>query len=217
MPKSLSSKIYLKERFFGFKMDPTKNLEENLDSFNIVCTELANSGEEVKSVDQTVILLNLLPESYKEIKATIKYGRDSLTVDVVLDALRTKEVELRIDKKDSEALFVKDKQRHNQHQKGKNSFQKGRNSQNRGQSSRQRDSRQHNKSQQNGKPNDNGEIKCNYCHKDGHFKWECLQLKRKANKQTGKDGKNSTNLLDGYESAEVLMTADRDYLEEWIL
>lgn len=89
MPKSLSTKIYLKKQFFGFKMDPSKNLEENLDDFNTVCTELENSGEEVKGVDQAVILLNSLPESFKEIKAAIKYGRDALTVDVVLDALRT--------------------------------------------------------------------------------------------------------------------------------
>lgn len=100
MPKSLSSKIYLKERFFGFKMDPSKNLEENLDDFNVVCTKLANSGKEIKSVDQAVILLNSLPESFKEIKAAIRYGRDTLTVDVVLDALRTRELEMKSEKKD---------------------------------------------------------------------------------------------------------------------
>lgn len=110
MPKSLSNQIYLKERFFGFKMDPSKKLEENLDDFNVVCTELANFGEEVKGVDQAVILLNSLPKSFKEIKVAIKYGKDKLTVDMVLDALRTKELELKIEKKDSDALFVKGKQ-----------------------------------------------------------------------------------------------------------
>lgn len=48
MPKTLTNKMYLKERLFGYKMDPSKSLEENLDDFSIICIELANSGEEVK-------------------------------------------------------------------------------------------------------------------------------------------------------------------------
>lgn len=47
MVKTLTNKIYLKERFFTFKMDPTKSLEENLDDFNMVCTELTNTGETI--------------------------------------------------------------------------------------------------------------------------------------------------------------------------
>lgn len=60
-------------------------------------------------------------------------------------------------------------------------------------------------------------MKCNYCHKDGHGKWDCPQLKRKANRQSGRENKNYANLLDGYEPAEVLMVANRDCPEEWIL
>ena len=33
MVKSLPNKIYLLKRFFGFKMDPIEDLEENLDDF----------------------------------------------------------------------------------------------------------------------------------------------------------------------------------------
>lgn len=50
LPKTLTNKIYLKERFFGFKMDYSKSLEENLDDFTIICTELANTGENLNAV-----------------------------------------------------------------------------------------------------------------------------------------------------------------------
>lgn len=36
MTKSLTNKLYIKENFFGFKMDSTKDLEQNLDEFNRV-------------------------------------------------------------------------------------------------------------------------------------------------------------------------------------
>lgn len=35
--KSLPNKIYLNERFLGYRMDSTKNLDENLNEFNKIC------------------------------------------------------------------------------------------------------------------------------------------------------------------------------------
>lgn len=43
--KSLTNKLYLKERFFGFKMDTTKDLEQNLDEFNRAIIDLVNIRE----------------------------------------------------------------------------------------------------------------------------------------------------------------------------
>lgn len=80
--KSLPNKIYLKENLFGYRMDSSKSLDENLDEFNKICLELAGTGEKMSDENQAIILLNSLPDSYKEIKAAIKYGRDSLTLDL---------------------------------------------------------------------------------------------------------------------------------------
>lgn len=66
--KSLSNKIYLKERFFGFKMDPNKSLDANLDEFNKIALEIANIEEKMSEENKVVILLNSLPDSYKEVK-----------------------------------------------------------------------------------------------------------------------------------------------------
>ncbi|PON82264.1 hypothetical protein TorRG33x02_219660 [Trema orientale] len=47
MTKSLSNKIYLKEHLFGFRMDSTKSLEDNLDDFKKITVGLANIDEKI--------------------------------------------------------------------------------------------------------------------------------------------------------------------------
>ncbi|TXG66911.1 hypothetical protein EZV62_008186 [Acer yangbiense] len=124
MTKSLSGKIYLKEQLFGFKMDQSKSLEDNLDDFTKLNIELANadSTEALSDENQAIIVLNSLLDSYNDLKATIKYGRDSLTLEDVLGALRSREMEMRSEKKAStgEGLNVRGRT------EKKNSSRKGR-------------------------------------------------------------------------------------------
>ncbi|KAL5581222.1 hypothetical protein UlMin_013664 [Ulmus minor] len=79
--RSLPNKIYLLEQFFGFKMDHTKTLEQNLDCFNKLVLDLGNSGKKFDDEDIAVLLLNSLPESFNDVRTAIKYGRDTLTVN----------------------------------------------------------------------------------------------------------------------------------------
>ena len=53
MLKSLSNKIYLKEQLFGFRMDPSKNLEENLNEFKKITVSLANIDEKISDENQS--------------------------------------------------------------------------------------------------------------------------------------------------------------------
>ncbi|XP_038887099.1 uncharacterized protein LOC120077281 [Benincasa hispida] len=64
-------------------MDSSKGLEENLDEFQKIIVDLNNISEKMSNENQAVILLNSLPESYREIKAAIKYGQDSFSMDIV--------------------------------------------------------------------------------------------------------------------------------------
>ncbi|TXG58315.1 hypothetical protein EZV62_016144 [Acer yangbiense] len=66
MNKYLSGKIYLKEQLFGFKMDQSKLLEDNLDDFTKLNIELANSDskEALSDENQAIIILNSLSDSY---------------------------------------------------------------------------------------------------------------------------------------------------------
>ncbi|OAE23382.1 hypothetical protein AXG93_1660s1410 [Marchantia polymorpha subsp. ruderalis] len=74
---SLSANIYLKERLFGFKMDQAKSLEANLDEFLKMTIELANSGDKEKLSDENkaIIILNSLPQAYREVKSAINGAR----------------------------------------------------------------------------------------------------------------------------------------------
>ena len=80
MIKYLNSKIHLKIKLFGFKMDSSKSLEENLDHFNVTTVGLANIDEVISKENQAIILLNSLPESYRDLRTAIEYGRTSLTI-----------------------------------------------------------------------------------------------------------------------------------------
>ncbi|PON96088.1 hypothetical protein TorRG33x02_080180, partial [Trema orientale] len=71
LTKTLSNKIYLKEQLFGFKMDSTKSLEDNLDDFKRITVSLANIDEKINDENQAIIILNSLPESYKDLKSAI--------------------------------------------------------------------------------------------------------------------------------------------------
>lgn len=60
--------------------------------------------------NKVIILLNSLPDSFNDVKLTIKYRRDSLTLDIVLNELRTRGLEMKKNKiKDYEALMVRDR------------------------------------------------------------------------------------------------------------
>ena len=94
--KSLTNIILLKERFFGFHIDPGKNLEQNLDEFKKMAISLASvDDEKIGDESQAIILLNSLPNSYKEVKAAIKFGRKTITLDEVISALRSWELEMK--------------------------------------------------------------------------------------------------------------------------
>ena len=64
--KSTPNKLYLLETFFSFKIDPSKDLDDNLDVFNKLVQDITNCGETVSEEYKVVILLNVIPDIYKE-------------------------------------------------------------------------------------------------------------------------------------------------------
>ncbi|XP_062119233.1 uncharacterized protein LOC133832981 [Humulus lupulus] len=78
-------------------LSSSKSLEQNLDEFLRMNIELANSGEgeALSDENQTIIILNSLPESFKEVKSAIKYGCTSITLEEVISALKSKDLEFK--------------------------------------------------------------------------------------------------------------------------
>ena len=133
---------------FSFKMNQSKTLNENLDEFKNLTNDFNQSGEKLGAESKAAILINSLHDIYKEVKSALKYGRESVSIDIVNTALKSKELKLQLEGKNAggvESLFSK----------GKNQFKKN----------------FFNKNHKSYR--DRPILKCFICHKEGHFKKNC--------------------------------------------
>ncbi|CAH9091332.1 unnamed protein product [Cuscuta europaea] len=111
---SLPRKLFLLEKFFRFRFDLTKDIDENLDVFNKLIPNIKQAGDEQIDDYTPIVLLNAIPDSYNDVKSAIKYDRDEILLDIVVNGLRSKELVLK-HAKDShsqsrgsdEAMFVR--------------------------------------------------------------------------------------------------------------
>ena len=78
MVKSLCNGIYLKQKFFGFKMHEGKSIDENIDEFTKLVLDLESLGVRIEDEDQAVILLNSLPKVFDQLRDNLKYSKDYL-------------------------------------------------------------------------------------------------------------------------------------------
>lgn len=95
--KSLPNRIHLKKKFSCFKMEEEKSIEENVDAFLKLITDLASININISDEDQAIQILSGLPPVYEPLVHTLQYGtgRDTLTVNEVMTAAYSKEVELK--------------------------------------------------------------------------------------------------------------------------
>lgn len=109
-----------------------------------------------------MILLNSLPDSYKDIKNAIKYSRDALTQSIVTNARRSRELEVNKESKlnlGEESLFVRGRPEKRENNSQNKIFKS--------------------KSKIRSKSRDKGNKKCYHCGKLGHFTRDCFELKKK--------------------------------------
>ncbi|KAL2230647.1 UNVERIFIED_CONTAM: Retrovirus-related Pol polyprotein from transposon TNT 1-94 [Sesamum indicum] len=82
---SLPNKLFLLENFFRYKLDLSKNIDENLDDFTKLIQDIKLTGDKYIDEHSPIVLLNAIPESYSDVKAVIKYGRDSINLETVVN------------------------------------------------------------------------------------------------------------------------------------
>jgi hypothetical protein len=63
MLKSLTNKLYLKQRLYGFKMAEGSNLSQHINVFNKIIGNLKRVDVKFEDEDKVLMLLNLLPTS----------------------------------------------------------------------------------------------------------------------------------------------------------
>lgn len=97
MVKSLVNRIYLKQKLFGFKMHQRKSINENIDAFTNLVLDVKSLGVKIEDEDQAMILFTLLPKVFDQLRDTLKYSKDSLSLQGVLNAIHAKEIDLRIE------------------------------------------------------------------------------------------------------------------------
>ncbi|KAL0436613.1 UNVERIFIED_CONTAM: Retrovirus-related Pol polyprotein from transposon TNT 1-94 [Sesamum radiatum] len=95
---SLPTKLFLLEKFFKYKLDLSKNIDENIDEFTKLIQDIKLTGD--KSIDDysPIVLLNTIPDTYNDVKSAIKYGRDSVNLETVINGLKSKEIDLKTNK-----------------------------------------------------------------------------------------------------------------------
>ena len=75
MSKSLTNKLYLKQRLYGLKMQEGSNLAQHVNIFNQIITDLVRVDVKIEDEDKVIILLYSLPPSYEHLVTTLTYGK----------------------------------------------------------------------------------------------------------------------------------------------
>ncbi|KAL8509344.1 hypothetical protein ACS0TY_016521 [Phlomoides rotata] len=118
--KSVSNKLYVKQKLLDFRMSEDKNLSEHLDTFNRYVDDLEDLDVKLEDDDKALMLLNALPRSLENFKDAVLFGRqDQVSYDNMLAAVKTKI--LRVQGRDSKA----DKKTHDPAESLNVKFKKG--------------------------------------------------------------------------------------------
>ncbi|KAK4391440.1 Retrovirus-related Pol polyprotein from transposon TNT 1-94 [Sesamum angolense] len=87
MSKSITNKLYLKQKLYGLKMQEGFNLAQHVNVFNQIFTDLARLKVSIEDEDRAIILLCSLPFSYEHLMTTLTYGKGTIKVDEITAAL----------------------------------------------------------------------------------------------------------------------------------
>ena len=202
MKKSLTSRLYLKQRLYTLKMREGTPVQEHLDEFNKIVLDMKNLDIKLEDEDQALIVLCSLPASYENFVNSMLYGRESITLEDVKASLNSAELRTKLNGNTSEnkvdGLFVRGRT-------------KSRDKASRGKSVGRSKSKP---------PGDKMNVECYYCHKRGHYKSDCPSLKKK-DKQHGQrqDSANVANETESNASDSVLTACSAVNLSNdvWIM
>ena len=121
MTKSLPTRIYLKQKFYSFKMDEDKSMDDSVDEFTKLVNDLESLDVKIDDEDQAIFLLNSLPKPYEQLRDTLKYGRNKLSLDEVISAAYSKEHDLKQHQKPTKNEGLNVRGRSEKREKGKKS------------------------------------------------------------------------------------------------
>ena len=86
--KSLTNKLCLRWEFYQLMKDEDTTMQDHINTFNKLVCQLLNADEKFSDEEQALLLLASLPKDYRNIVQKLLIGRDSITLDQALAALR---------------------------------------------------------------------------------------------------------------------------------
>ncbi|EMS60458.1 Retrovirus-related Pol polyprotein from transposon TNT 1-94 [Triticum urartu] len=87
MSKTAMTKVYLKQKLHGMRIQEGSDLVEYMNAFNQVVTDLARLGATVDDEDMAILLLCSLPSSYDHLITTLTHGKETIKNEDITAAL----------------------------------------------------------------------------------------------------------------------------------
>ena len=87
MSKTLTNKLFLKQKLFSLKMQEGSDLTAHINVFNQLVADLLKVEVKVEDGDGAIILLCSLPGSYEHLVTTLTVGKTEITTAEVVAAL----------------------------------------------------------------------------------------------------------------------------------
>ena len=88
MPKSLTNKLLLKKKLYGLKMAEGSALDQHINVFKQIISDLNRVDVKFEEEDMTLILVNSLLESYDNlVSTTLMWGKETLELEEIIGAL----------------------------------------------------------------------------------------------------------------------------------
>lgn len=81
MTKTLTNRIYLKSKLYTCKMEEGTSIQDYVNKFDRIISDLKDIDVKINEEDQTLMLLLSLPESYENLVQTLILVGDTLTMD----------------------------------------------------------------------------------------------------------------------------------------
>ena len=87
MSKSLTNKLLLNKKLYGLKMAEGSALDQHINVFNQIISDMNRVDVKFEDEDMTLILLNSLPKSYDNLVTTLMWGKETPELKEIIGAL----------------------------------------------------------------------------------------------------------------------------------